>query len=320
MDYTDIARRVLRIESEAVARLIERVDDTFNQAVETIFECPGRVILAGIGKSGNIANKIAATLRSTGTSAIFLHPTEAIHGDLGMFAGGDVLVAISNSGSQKELVFMVSFVKRLGGQVIALTGNLKSELAKLSDVVLNVSVEEEACPLGLAPTASTTVCLAMGDALAVALVEKRGFTQRDFAKLHPSGALGRRLLLRVSHIMHTGDAVPKVGQNQAMREVIIEITSKKFGTTTVLDEEDRLLGIFTDGDLRRLIERTMDFLDTPVGQEMSRNPKRLKQDYLAEKALQMMEKWKITCLPVVDDDDHVIGIIHLHDILQAKIR
>ncbi len=320
MDYTDIARRVLRIESEAVARLIERVDDTFNQAVETIFECPGRIILAGIGKSGNIANKIAATLRSTGTSAIFLHPTEAIHGDLGMFAGGDVLVAVSNSGSQKELVFMVSFVKRLGGQVIALTGNLESELAKLSDVVLNVSVEEEACPLGLAPTASTTACLAMGDALAVALVEKRGFTQRDFAKLHPSGALGRRLLIRVSHIMHTGDAVPMVGQDQAMREVIIEITSKKFGTTTVLDQDDRLLGIFTDGDLRRLIERTMDFLDTPVGQEMTRNPKRLKQEFLAEKALQMMEKWKITCLPVVDDDDHVIGIVHLHDILQAKIR
>jgi len=237
-----------------------------------------------------------------------------------MFAGGDVLVAVSNSGSQKELVFMVSFVKRLGGQVIALTGNLESELAKLSDVVLNVSVEEEACPLGLAPTASTTACLAMGDALAVALVEKRGFTQRDFAKLHPSGALGRRLLIRVSHIMHTGDAVPMVGQDQAMREVIIEITSKKFGTTTVLDQDDRLLGIFTDGDLRRLIERTMDFLDTPVGQEMTRNPKRLKQEFLAEKALQMMEKWKITCLPVVDDDDHVIGIVHLHDILQAKIR
>jgi arabinose-5-phosphate isomerase len=320
VDYTEIAKRVLRIESEAVKRLIGRVDDSFNQAVETIYGCSGRVIITGMGKSGNIANKIAATFRSTGTPAGFLHPAEAIHGDLGMFAGGDVLVAISNSGGQKELTLMVPYVKRLGGKVLTLTGNTASDLARLSDVVLDVSVEEEACPLGLAPTASTTACLAMGDALAVALLEKRGFTRNDFACLHPSGTLGRRLLIRVSHLMHTGDEIPVVHKNQVMREIILEMTSKKLGATTVVDGHGKLTGIFTDGDLRRLVEHSLDFLDTSVSETMAGNPKRIDSDCLAEEALQMMESWKVTCLPVVDDEERVIGIIHLHDILQAKIR
>lgn len=320
MDYTKIAKRVLRIEAEAVERLIDRIDDSFNQAVDIIYECAGRIIISGMGKSGNIANKIAATLRSTGTPAVFLHPAEAIHGDLGMFCGGDVLVAISNSGGQKELILMVPFVKRLGGKVIALTGNTASELARLSEIILDVGVEEEACPLGLAPTASTTACLAMGDALAVALLDKRGFTTRDFACLHPSGVLGRRLLIRVSHIMHTGDEIPVVRSDQVMREAMLEMTSKKLGATTVVDEQGKLIGVFTDGDLRRLVERGLDFLDTPVSETMTRNPKRIINDCLAEKALQMMEASKITCMPVVNDEERVIGIMHLHNILQAKIR
>ncbi len=314
------AKKVLRIEADAVAALIERIDESFEQAVELILKCRGRVVVTGMGKSGLIGKKIAATLASTGTPALFLHPAEGIHGDLGMVTRGDAVIALSNSGETDEISRMLPSLKRLGIRIIALTGNSESTLAKNSDVVINVGVKEEACPLGLAPTASTTATLAMGDALAVVLLDKRGFREEDFACFHPGGALGRRLLLRVRDLMHTGDAVPLVSETTLIKDAIYEISSKKMGVTAVVDASGKLVGVISDGDLRRWMEKTGENLLTKTAQDiMTRNPKVANKDSLAAEAVAIMEKHSITCLIVADASSVPEGVIHLHDLLKAGV-
>lgn len=313
------ARRVLKIEAEAILSLIPRLDDNFTRAVRLLLECQGRVILTGMGKSGFIANKIAATLASTGTPAFFLHPAEGVHGDLGMVVKGDVVVAISNSGETEEIVSLLPSIKRLGVKLISLVGNVNSTLGKMSDICLDVSVAEEACPLGLAPTASTTAALAMGDALAVVLLQARGFKREDFALFHPGGALGRRLLIKVRDLMHVGEEVPRVRENALMKDAILEITSKKLGVTSVVDQDGRLVGILTDGDLRRALEKGGNILPHDVSCYMTRNPKVIDEEELAAKALQVMESYAITSLLIVDPDRRVKGILHMHDILRAGV-
>lgn len=313
------AKRVLKIEAEAILDLIPRLDQRFVEAVRLLYECKGRVALTGMGKSGFIANKIAATMASTGTPAFFLHPAEGIHGDLGMLVKGDVVIAISNSGETQEIINLMPTIKRLGLRVISMLGSLDSTLAKMSEVALDVSVDEEACPLGLAPTASTTAALAMGDALAVVLLEARGFKKEDFALFHPGGALGRRLLIRVKDLMRQGPEVPKVNEDALMRDAIIEITSKKLGVTSVINRREELVGILTDGDLRRALEQGGDILPHRLTQYMTQNPKVIDEEELAAKALQLMESYAITSLLIVDEDMHVKGIIHMHDILRAKV-
>jgi arabinose-5-phosphate isomerase len=271
-----------------------------------------------MGKSGLIGQKIASTLASTGTAAFFIHPAEGIHGDLGMVTRGDVLIAISNSGETEEVLKLLPFMKRLNIPVMALTGKIQSTLAKHSDVVLDVSVVEEACPLGLAPTASTTAALAMGDALAVALLQKRGFNEEDFALFHPGGTLGRRLLLRVRDLMHHGDAVPRVSEQVTLREAIMEMTTKKLGMTTVVDQQGRLVGVITDGDLRRFLEKDSDITTTTAGAVASKRPKVIAPNELAARALQTMEQYSITSL-VVEEDETIIGVIHLHDLLKNGV-
>lgn len=315
----ELARKVIRIEAEAVSKLAERIGTNFVKAVELIFSCQGRVIVSGIGKSGLIGEKIAATLRSTGTPAIFLHPAEAIHGDLGIIKREDLILCLSYSGETEEILLIIPYIKRMGGKIISLTGKVDSTLARHSDVVLDVRVQEEACPLGLAPTASTTASLAMGDALAVALIEKKGFKERDFAFLHPGGSLGRRLLLKVSDLMHTGDEIPRVYLHNKMEDMLLTITSKRLGTAVIVDEKDHLLGIFTDGDLRRLIEKNRNIFDLKISEVMTKNPKHISPESLADAAIQMMESNEITCLPVVNEKKVVIGIVHLHDLLKAKL-
>ncbi|MGB9808404.1 MAG: KpsF/GutQ family sugar-phosphate isomerase [Thermosulfidibacteraceae bacterium] len=313
-------RRVIGVEVEEVKRLVDRVDENFARAVRILAECKGRVVFTGMGKSGIIAKKIASTMASTGTPAFFLHPAEGIHGDLGMLTKHDVVVAISNSGNTKEVLEIIPVVKRLGLKLISLTGNPNSELARKSDVVINVGVEREACPLGLAPTSSTTATLVMGDALAMALLKVKGFKREDFAMVHPGGSLGKRLLLKVEDLMHIDDEIPKTRENASMEEVVIEISSKRLGITTVVDDYDKLLGVITDGDLRRLIERLGKALfDAKAKDVMTRNPKTIKKDALATEALNIMEKYSITSLVVVDDEKKVIGVIHLHDILKAGL-
>lgn len=312
------ARKVLRIEGDSIEALGSRLGEEFAIAVDLLRTCSGRVVFAGMGKSGLVSRKIAATFASTGTPSLFLHPAEGGHGDLGMLARGDVLVAVSNSGETQELIRLLPAVKRLGIPIISMTGGASSTLAARADVVLDISVTEEACPLNLAPTASTTVTMALGDALAVALLEARGFTEDDFAFFHPIGALGRRLLT-VSEIMHTGDEIPRVDLGTTMREALFEITSKQLGFTTVQDGEDRLLGIITDGDLRRFLEEGSDPLSLTAGEVMTHSPKILNADALAAKALQLMESNKITNLVIVDSEDRVAGVIHMHDILKAGI-
>ena len=313
----EIGRRVLKIEAEAVAALIGRLDERFVRAVELLYECQGRVVLTGMGKSGFIAKKIAATLTSTGTPALYLHPAEGLHGDLGMIVRGDVAVAVSNSGGTAEIMEILPALKGLGVKLISLVGNLQSPLAKESDVALDVGVDEEACPLNLAPTASTTAALAMGDALAVALLEKRGFKAENFAVLHPGGRLGRRLLLRVRDLMHAGPEMPIVSEETAMRDAILEISTKRLGMSIVVDREGRLTGIITDGDLRRGLEKYRDLLDRPVKECMTRYPKIIGRDELAARAVQIMEQHKITSLLIVDSEGRPDGVIHLHDLLQA---
>ena len=317
------AKRVLRIEAEAVSRLIDRLDDNFDRAIDLIMNCEGRVVVTGMGKSGHIGNKIAATLASTGTPALFLHPAEGIHGDLGMVTKGDIVIALSNSGETDELTRMVPFLKRIGIRIIALTGNIDSTLARISDVVIDVGVKEEACPLGLAPTASTTATLAMGDALAVVLLDRRGFKEEDFACYHPGGTLGKRLLLRVHDIMHTGDAVPKVADDALVKDAIYEISSKKMGVTSVLDAAGRLLGVISDGDLRRWMERTErtgeNLLAKTAREIMTRDPKVIGKDALAAEAVAIMENNSITCLLIVDAGNRPEGVIHLHDLLKAGV-
>ena len=313
-------RRVVEIELDAVRRLLDRINEDFARAVEILYECKGRVVFTGMGKSGIIARKIAATMASTGTPSFFLHPAEGVHGDLGMITRGDVVVAISNSGNTKEVLEVIPVVKRLGLKLIAMTGNPASELAKRADVVLDVSVEREACPLGLAPTASTTATLVMGDALAMALLKRKGFKREDFAFVHPAGSLGKRLLLKVEDLMHTGEDIPKVLPDTPMKDVVIEISSKRLGMTTVVDEEGRLLGVITDGDLRRIVERFgKAMFDALAKDVMTKNPKTINRDALAVKALNKMERFSITSLVVVDKENRVEGVIHLHDLLKSGI-
>jgi arabinose-5-phosphate isomerase len=316
-------KRVLAIEAKAIAALIDRLDQRFSQAVDILLKCQGKVVVSGMGKSGLIGQKIAATLASTGTPAFFLHPAEGIHGDLGMVGRQDVLVALSNSGETEEVLKLLPFMKRLGLPVIAFTGRMQSTLANNADVVLDVSVSEEACPLGLAPTASTTATLAMGDALAIALLQERGFREEDFAQYHPGGALGKRLLVKVRDVMHAGDQIPRILQTKSLREAVLEITSKKLGMTTVMDEQEHLVGIITDGDLRRFFETGGamggDWSHTAAGDIGSRSPRTISPDDLAAKAVQIMEQYTITALVAVDDANHIAGVVHLHDLLKSGI-
>jgi len=317
------AKRVLRIEADAVAALIDRIDERFEQAVQMILECKGRVVVTGMGKSGLIGKKIAATFASTGTPALFLHPAEGIHGDLGMVTRADTVIALSNSVETDEVSRMLPSFKRLGIRIIALTGNPESTLAKNSDVVIDVGVKEEACPLGLAPTASTTATLAMGDALAVALLDKRGFKEEDFACFHPGGALGKKLLLRVRDLMHIGEAVPVVKSSTLIKDAIYEISSKKMGVTAVVNDRGKLVGVISDGDLRRWMEKTEksgeNLLSKKAEDIMTRNPKIANKDSLAAEAVAIMEKNSITCLIVSDASAAPEGVIHLHDLLKAGV-
>jgi len=312
-------KRVLEIEVRAIAGLLERLDHRFTEAVDLLYRCAGKVVVSGMGKSGLIGQKIAATLASTGTPAFFLHPAEGIHGDLGMLARRDALIAISNSGETEEVLKLLPFVKRLNIPVVAMTGRVQSTLAKNSEVVLDVSVGEEACPMGLAPTASTTATLAMGDALAIALLQKRGFREEDFAQFHPGGTLGRRLLLKVRDLMHVGEAVPRVTHQASAREAILVMTTKKLGMTTVIDEAGRLLGVITDGDLRRFLERGADLTTAKAVDLASKNPKTIGPDELAARAVQVMEDFSITSLVVLENQQRLVGVIHLHDLLKSGI-
>ena len=313
-------KEVIRIEAESVANLIEKVGKDFAEAVEIVYNSKGRVVLTGMGKSGLIARKIVATMNSTGTAAIYLHPTDALHGDLGMVRKEDVVIIISKSGSTEELARLFPMFKRLGVKIIAMSGNKDSNLAVESDIFLNISVKEEACPLDLAPTSSTTATLAMGDALAVALLEKRNFTVEDFAFLHPGGSLGKRLSLKIKEIMISGKGVPIVSDNAELKDVIFEMTSKRLGTTSVVDADGKLNGVITDGDLRRLLERTMDINGLTAKDVMSKNPKVMQADYLASFALQQMENYHITTLIIIDQQNIPIGIVHLHDLIKLGLQ
>ena len=313
------AKEILRIEAQAIQGLIGRIDHRFVQAVEILEACKGRVVVTGMGKSGLIGRKIAATLASTGTPALFLHPAEGIHGDLGMVSRADVVIALSNSGETEELLKILPSFKRISIPLISLTGKIHSSLAKESKVALDVSVEKEAGPIGLVPTSSTTAMLAMGDALAIVLMEKRGLNQEDFAFFHPGGNLGRRLLLKVRDVWHEGGAIPNVDELTPIKKVINEITAKKFGVTIVSDSHGIIKGVVTDGDLRRLLYQGKDPMDLKAGDVMTSNPKVIEPEALAAKAVKMMEDFSITSLPVVDDRQKVVGIIHLHDLLKAGV-
>jgi arabinose-5-phosphate isomerase len=315
----ETARKVLEIESQAILDLRERIDASFDRALDLLFACAGRVVVTGMGKSGIIGEKISATLSSTGTPSLFLHPAEAIHGDLGRIVKGDVLLALSNSGETDELLALVPSVKRLGVPLVALTGKPGSTLAQTADVHLDVSIRQEACPLGLAPTASTTAALAMGDALAMSLLERRGFTMEDFAVLHPGGRLGRKLL-RVDDVMHTGDQIPRVSPAAPMRDVLFEMTRKRLGMTTVAAADGKLLGIISDGDLRRQMERHGHaVLDKSAGECMTPSPVTIGRRELATLALNVMESRRITCLVVADSGGGVEGVVHLHDLWKTEM-
>jgi len=320
-DILEAARKVLRIEAAAVTALTTRINGEFVRAVEMILACSGRVVITGMGKSGLICQKIAATMASTGTPALFLHPAEGVHGDLGMVAKGDVVIAVSNSGETEELTRILPVIKRMGLPLIAMAGKSDSTLARAGDVFLDISVKEEACPLQLAPTASTTATLAMGDALAVALLLERGFQEEDFALYHPAGALGKRLLLRVDDLMHGAEAMPLVELDTPLKNALYEISSKKLGITGVVDVRGELVGVFSDGDLRRTIEQGVELLHRPISEFMNRQPKRILRANLAAKALQRMEQHAITSLFVFESEaDRVpVGVIHLHDLLRAGV-
>ncbi len=313
-------KEVIRIEAAAVANLENSINDEFVKAINVIFESKGRVVLTGMGKSGLIARKIVATFNSTGTAAIYLHPTDALHGDLGMVRQEDVVILISKSGQTEEIVNLLPMLKRLNVTLIAMASNRDTKLGRECNIFLNVGVKEEACPYDLAPTASTTATLAMGDALSVALLQKREFTAEDFAFLHPGGSLGKRLSLRIKEIMITGDDIPKVNENESIKDVILEITTKRLGATSVVDEQGKLKGIITDGDLRRLLERTLEIKELTAKDIMTKNPKVLKEDFLASFALQQMENFKITALLIIDNENKPIGIVHLHDLINLGLR
>ena len=315
----EIAKEVIRIEANAVAQLEQRINEHFVSAVEIILHCSGRVIVSGMGKSGIIGRKIVATLNSTGTPSMFLHPSDAVHGDLGMVREGDVVVCISKSGDTKELMQLVPMFRRVNAKIISLVGNIHSPLAKNSDAVLDCSVEQEACPHDLAPTSSTTATLVMGDALAIVLLEQRNFSAEDFALFHPGGNLGKRLLLKAEEIMMSGDAVPRVKENVLLRDAILEMTSKRLGATCVVNEKNILVGIITDGDLRRLLQRTIDVSNLTAQQVMTKNPKTIRKEILAAVVLQEMEQFNISQIVVVDNEHRPVGMIHLHDLVKAGL-
>ena len=314
----ELARQVLRIEADAVLALSGRIDESLLRALSLILNCPGRVIVCGIGKSGHVGHKIASTLASTGTPACFVHPAEASHGDLGMITADDVVIAISNSGESTELLNILPSIKRQGAKLIAMTGNAKSSLARDADVHLDAGVAQEACPLNLAPTASTTAALALGDALAVALLDARGFGAEDFARSHPGGSLGRRLLIRMRDVMRSGEAIPVVAPEASVTEAIREITRGSIGMTVVASPERKVLGIFTDGDVRRAILRNLDLQSLTVTDVMTRNPRTMGHEKLAAEAVEVMERYKINQIPVVDDDGCLVGALNMHDLFQAK--
>jgi arabinose-5-phosphate isomerase len=318
-NYIHSAKRTIAIERDAIAALSEKIDDSFAQACELMKACKGRVIVTGMGKSGHIANKIAATLASTGTPSFFVHPGEASHGDLGMITGNDVVLAISNSGNTAEITTILPLIKRMGAPLISMTGNPKSTLATQSNIHLDISIKEEACPLGLAPTSSTTATLVMGDALAVALLESKGFSEKDFAFSHPGGSLGKKLLLTVNDIMHTGDRIPKVTEGTLLADGLLEISKKGFGMTAIVDQYDFLKGLFTDGDLRRAFDARLDLLKTPIEKVMTTKCKTINADILAAEALSIMENNKITGLLVTSNENKVVGIVHMHDLIHAGV-
>ena len=318
MTILESAKRVLHIEAEAITGLIHRIDSRFERAVEALYSCRGRVVVTGMGKSGIICKKIAATLASTGTPALFLHPAEAIHGDLGMIVPGDIVIAVSNSGETEELMRLLETLKRLGIFMIGMVGNPNSTLAQYSDILLDVSIKQEACPLGLAPTASTTAALALGDALAIALSEKKGFKEQDFANLHPGGKLGKKVL-RVENLMHQGKEMPVVSTDTPLRDVIYEISKKGLGVTGVVSQDRRVVGVITDGDLRRLFQRDENALKKTAGECMHPNPVLIQPEALAVTALQIMEEKKITSLLVGNAEGKMEGILHIHDLWQIQM-
>ena len=314
-----LAGNVLDIEARAVQALKSRLNEDFVAACELCLDTPGRVVVTGMGKSGHVSNKIAATLASTGTPAFFMHPAEASHGDLGMITSQDLLIAISYSGETAEVVTILPVVKRMGARLLSITGNPRSTMAEAADVHLDISVAEEACPLNLAPTASTTATLAMGDALAVALLKKRGFTAEDFARSHPSGSLGKRLLLRVSDVMRTGDRIPAVTADVSLRDALLEMTDKGLGMTAIVDERRKILGIYTDGDLRRTLDDGGDIRETIIRDVMHVNCKTVGADILAAEALHMLEENKITGLLVAEDDGTLVGALNIHDLFREGL-
>jgi len=317
--YMQSALRAIDIERDAIDALHARIDDHFVTACEVIMACQGRVVVTGMGKSGHIAHKIAATLASTGTPSFFVHPGEASHGDLGMITSQDVVIALSNSGNTAEVVTILPLIKRMGAPLISMTGNPESTLAREAIANLDVSVAQEACPLGLAPTSSTTAALVMGDALAVALLEARGFSVEDFAFSHPGGSLGRRLLLKVNDLMHTGDRIPRVAENTRLADALLEVSRKGLGMTAIVDARNNLTGIFTDGDLRRTLDRNIDIHNTSVSEVMTRHCKTVRPDILAAEALKVMEEMKINGLMVTDADNRLVGALNMHDMLRAGV-
>jgi arabinose-5-phosphate isomerase len=314
-----LARQVLTIEADAVRQLANRIDQQFHDALTIILNCKGRVVVSGMGKSGHIARKIAATLASTGTPAFFLHPGEASHGDLGMIAQEDVVIALSNSGESAEITTILPLIKRRGAKLIGMSGNPDSTLARESDAHLNAAVDKEACPHNLAPTASTTAALALGDALAVALLDARGFTAEDFARTHPGGSLGRKLLVHVRDVMHAGEKLPVVGEAATLKDALLEMTRKGLGMTAIVDDAGRLLGVFTDGDLRRTLEKAIDVRTADIADLMSRNPKTIGPDQLAVEAVERMQELKINGLLVVDAEGRLAGALNMHDLLKAGV-
>ena len=317
-EVLDQARRVIRIEAEAVTSLLDRLDSSFAQAVELIYACKGRVIISGVGKSGIVGRKLATTLTSTGTPALFIHPVDCLHGDMGLVSPEDVFIAVSKSGETDEIDQLLHFFKRLDVKIIALSGKKDSSLSRMADVILDVSVDQEACPHDLAPTASTTAAMVMGDALAVSLLLRRDFGPEDFAALHPAGTLGRRMLLKVRELMLSGDDTPMVDTRARMKEVLIVLVGKR-GICPVVDDDRRLVGVMTDGDFKRLLNRTTDFMDIPATEVMNESPKSIHPDELCVTAVKKMEKFSIISMPVVDNDNRVVGVVHLHDLMRARV-
>lgn len=319
ISFSDSAQRTITMERDAVSNLLSRIDGNFDKACSLMLACEGRIVVTGMGKSGHIGNKIAATLASTGTPAMFVHPGEASHGDLGMITPKDVVLAMSNSGTTAELVTLIPLLTRMRVPVISMTGNPESTLAKASHAHLNVGVDTEACPLDLAPTSSTTVTLVMGDALAIALLEARGFTAEDFAFSHPGGALGRKLLLRVSEVMHSGSAIPTVQEDTTVKNALLEMSAKGLGMTCIQNIAGELLGVYTDGDLRRSLDQAIDFSHTAVTNVMTKNCKTISPEALAAEALAIMEDKLITSLVVSNNGKDIAGVVHLHDLLKAGL-